>query len=84
MGGRHCIVLGTDPKTDDAVSPMLPEKLLIYHAGTGRITFIAMIKVTSLFLGVFLCFVMVPAYITNDKSELEAAERMYRPGVFRL
>ncbi|KAK0391623.1 hypothetical protein NLU13_1123 [Sarocladium strictum] len=49
----------------------LPERLLIYHAGTGRITFLAMFKVTSLFIGAFFCFAVVPAYVAGGQLELE-------------
>ncbi|KAM0249900.1 hypothetical protein ACHAQJ_008839 [Trichoderma viride] len=47
------------------------ERLLIYHAGTGRITFLAMVKVTTLFLGAFFTFVVVPGYIKAEKPEWE-------------
>ncbi|KAL6852012.1 hypothetical protein J3F83DRAFT_757323 [Trichoderma novae-zelandiae] len=47
------------------------ERLLIYHAGTGRITFLAMVKVTTLFLGAFFTFVVVPGYVKAEKPEWE-------------
>ncbi|KAH7239176.1 hypothetical protein BKA59DRAFT_484151 [Fusarium tricinctum] len=47
----------------------LPEKLIIYHGGTGRITFMAMLKITTLFLGAFFCFIVTPSYIKADKPE---------------
>ncbi|KAH6609429.1 hypothetical protein Trco_002775 [Trichoderma cornu-damae] len=49
----------------------VPERLLIYHAGTGRITFLAMVKVTTLFLGAFFTFVVVPGYVKAEKPEWE-------------
>lgn len=49
----------------------IAERLLIYHAGTGRITFLAMVKVTTLFLGAFFTFVVVPGYIKAEKPEWE-------------
>ncbi|OTA02187.1 hypothetical protein A9Z42_0025260 [Trichoderma parareesei] len=49
----------------------IAERLLIYHAGTGRITFLAMVKVTTLFLGAFFTFIVVPGYIKAEKSEWE-------------
>ncbi|RTE78862.1 hypothetical protein BHE90_006636 [Fusarium euwallaceae] len=51
----------------------LPEKLIIYHAGTGRTTFLAMVKITTLFIGAFFCFVVAPSYIKADKPEWETA-----------
>ncbi|KAL6789390.1 hypothetical protein J3E68DRAFT_414571 [Trichoderma sp. SZMC 28012] len=47
------------------------ERLLIYHAGTGRITFLAMVKVTTLFLGAFFTFIVVPGYVKAEKPEWE-------------
>ncbi|KAI9163148.1 hypothetical protein HJFPF1_04747 [Paramyrothecium foliicola] len=51
----------------------IPERVIIYHAGTGRTTFLAMIKVTTLFLGAFFGFIIVPGYIKAEKSPLEIA-----------
>ncbi|ATY63369.1 Thioredoxin-like fold [Cordyceps militaris] len=55
-------------------SPEIPERLLIYHAGTGRTTFLAMLKVTTLFIGVFFCCVAVPSYVQADKPIEETAK----------
>ncbi|UKZ75303.1 hypothetical protein TrVFT333_002981 [Trichoderma virens FT-333] len=49
----------------------IAERLLIYHAGTGRITFLAMVKVTTLFLGAFFTFIVVPGYVKAEKPEWE-------------
>lgn len=49
----------------------IAERLLIYHAGTGRITFLAMVKVTTLFLGAFFTFIVVPGYVKAEKSKWE-------------
>ncbi|KAH8734540.1 hypothetical protein BGZ61DRAFT_125690 [Ilyonectria robusta] len=51
----------------------LPERLIIYHAGTGRTTFLAMVKVTTLFIGCFFCFVVAPGYIKAEKPVWETA-----------
>ncbi|KFA76482.1 hypothetical protein S40288_06488 [Stachybotrys chartarum IBT 40288] len=58
------------------------ERLLIFHAGTGRITFLAMVKVTTLFVGVFFCFILVPAYIKNEKPAWETAGPNSSPVAF--
>ncbi|OAQ76487.1 4-coumarate-CoA ligase 2 [Purpureocillium lilacinum] len=51
----------------------IPERLIIYHAGTGRTTFLAMLKLTSLFVGAFFCLVAVPGYVKADKPWGETA-----------
>ncbi|KAL1903237.1 hypothetical protein Sste5346_000522 [Sporothrix stenoceras] len=45
----------------------LPERLLIYHAGTGRTTFLACLKVTTLFGLAFFTFLVAPAYLAAGK-----------------
>ena len=47
--------------------------LLIYHAGTGRTTFLAMLKLTSLIVGSFFGLLVVPSYIKADKPRREIA-----------
>ncbi|KAJ9423120.1 thioredoxin-like protein [Fusarium oxysporum] len=71
-------ILSPSPKlssltTKVFTSSKLPEKLIIYHAGTGRITFMAMLKITTLFLGAFFCCVVAPSYIKAEKPELLTA-----------
>lgn len=53
------------------MSTEVAERLLIYHAGTGRITFLAMVKVATLFLGAFFTFIVVPGYVKAEKPEWE-------------
>ncbi|TDZ40155.1 hypothetical protein C8035_v003600 [Colletotrichum spinosum] len=48
----------------------LPERLLIYHAGTGRITFLAFLKVTTVFSAAFFCLVAAPSWIRSGEEEL--------------
>lgn len=48
--------------------------MLIFHAGTGRTTFIALIKVTSLLVGAFFCGIVTPTYIRSDKSLSDTAQ----------
>lgn len=59
------------------ISAALPERLIIYHAGTGRTTFLAMVKVTTLFIGCFFCFVVAPGYIKAEKPVWETAGSMF-------
>lgn len=58
----------------NVAGPEIAERLLIYHAGTGRTTFLAMLKVTTLFVGAFFCFIAVPSYIKAEKSVEETAK----------
>ncbi|OIW24092.1 hypothetical protein CONLIGDRAFT_624444 [Coniochaeta ligniaria NRRL 30616] len=43
-----------------------PEHLVIYHAGTGRTTFLACLKLTTIFIFVFFGLVVTPAYVKSD------------------
>ncbi|KAK3896486.1 hypothetical protein C8A05DRAFT_20545, partial [Staphylotrichum tortipilum] len=45
-----------------------PERLLIYHAGTGKTTFLAFLQVTTLFLFGFFDMVVVPMYLAAGES----------------
>ncbi|KAK1690341.1 hypothetical protein BDP55DRAFT_345693 [Colletotrichum godetiae] len=57
-----------------AGNPQLPERLLIYHAGTGRTAFLAFWKITTVFSCVFFCFVAAPSYVrAEDRTLIEAA-----------
>ncbi|KAJ9132993.1 hypothetical protein NKR23_g11056 [Pleurostoma richardsiae] len=50
-----------------------PESLVIYHAGTGRSTFLACLKLTTLFVFAFFGLVVTPAYLTADEPLWKAA-----------
>ncbi|CAH0014994.1 unnamed protein product [Clonostachys rhizophaga] len=52
----------------------LPARVLIFHAGTARTTFIALLKVTSLFIGAFFCGIVVPTYIKSEKPAWDTAQ----------
>jgi hypothetical protein len=41
-------------------------KLCVYHAGTGRITFLACLKLSTLFIFTFFGFVVTPAYFEKE------------------
>ncbi|KAI8959820.1 hypothetical protein F5Y11DRAFT_288462 [Daldinia sp. FL1419] len=43
-----------------------PENLCVYHAGTGRITFLACLKISTLFIFVFFGFVVTPSYLDRE------------------
>jgi len=43
-----------------------PERILIYHAGTGRTVLIGCLKVTTIFIFSFFCLVVAPAHWYAD------------------
>ncbi|KAI0844141.1 hypothetical protein F5Y00DRAFT_249443 [Daldinia vernicosa] len=43
-----------------------PENLCVYHAGTGRTTFLACLKISTLFIFAFFGFVVTPAYFDRE------------------
>ncbi|KID72060.1 hypothetical protein MBR_08631, partial [Metarhizium brunneum ARSEF 3297] len=47
--------------------PDIPERILIYHAGAGRIAFLAVLKLTSLLLGAFFTLLAAPSYFRAGK-----------------
>ncbi|KAI2622491.1 hypothetical protein GGR54DRAFT_65741 [Hypoxylon sp. NC1633] len=47
-----------------------PERLCIYHAGTGRVTFLACLKLSTIFIFVFFGFVATPIYIEQEGLSL--------------
>jgi hypothetical protein len=50
--------------------------VLVYHAGTARTTFLALLKVTSLFVGAFFCGIVVPAYVTSEKPYVDTVQML--------
>ncbi|KAF9875863.1 hypothetical protein CkaCkLH20_06795 [Colletotrichum karsti] len=46
----------------------LPERLLIYQAGTGKIGFVAGLKITTIFVAAVFALVMEPAMLRSDTS----------------
>ncbi|KAI9715473.1 MAG: hypothetical protein M1812_005949 [Candelaria pacifica] len=44
--------------------PVVPERLLIYHAGTGKTVFIGCLKLTTIFMFSFSCLFIAPALYT--------------------
>ncbi|KAI0837642.1 hypothetical protein F5Y06DRAFT_70900 [Hypoxylon sp. FL0890] len=64
----------TTPKSESTQAPpkpppqrfTYPENLCVYHAGTGRITFLACLKISTLFIFVFFGFVVTPAYYNME------------------
>ncbi|KAH0594016.1 hypothetical protein MHUMG1_08339 [Metarhizium humberi] len=55
------------PQSTAKSRPDIPERILIYHAGTGRIAFLAVLKLTSLLLGAFFTLLAAPSYFRAGK-----------------
>ncbi|GKT64535.1 paired amphipathic helix protein [Colletotrichum tofieldiae] len=62
----------------------LPERLLIYHAGTGRTAFLAFWKITSVFSCAFFCLVAAPSYIRAEDKTLTQAAGLAACGIIPL
>ncbi|KAI0109212.1 hypothetical protein GGR51DRAFT_109268 [Nemania sp. FL0031] len=59
----------TEPTSKPASQPsthIYGPKLCVYHAGTGRITFLACLKLSTLFIFAFFGFVVTPAYYQKE------------------
>jgi hypothetical protein len=52
---------------------VLPEQLVIYHAGTGRIVFLAFLKITTVVTCAFFCLVAAPGYARAEKPYWQTA-----------
>ncbi|TVY39932.1 hypothetical protein LSUB1_G005040 [Lachnellula subtilissima] len=47
---------------------LFPERLLVYHAGTGRTVFLGSLKVTTIFIATFFCAVLGPTYFYAENE----------------
>ncbi|KAI0396510.1 hypothetical protein F5Y17DRAFT_419369 [Xylariaceae sp. FL0594] len=61
----------TSKATPEAQSPPAPKfafpaRLCVYHAGTGRITFLSCLKLSTLFIFAFFGFVITPAHYEKE------------------
>lgn len=43
-----------------------PERLIVYHAGTGRTVFLGCLKLTTIFIFTFFSLVVAPAHFNSD------------------
>jgi hypothetical protein len=84
LGKRHSPSLSRAPKVLFANEhscffflTALPERLVIYHAGTGRVLFLAILKLTTIALGVIFCSVLTPAYVSSDKPWWQSLGGMF-------
>ncbi|KAH9892134.1 hypothetical protein F4778DRAFT_750973 [Xylariomycetidae sp. FL2044] len=50
--------------------PAYPEKLCVYHAGTGRITFLSCLKYSTLCIFIFFGFIVTPPYFKKEGPSL--------------
>ncbi|KAI8150735.1 hypothetical protein K4K49_011668 [Colletotrichum sp. SAR 10_70] len=49
-----------------STAQLLPERLLVYQAGTGRIGFVAGLKITTIFVAAVFALVWEPAMLRSD------------------
>ncbi|SPO02300.1 uncharacterized protein DNG_04973 [Cephalotrichum gorgonifer] len=61
------------PPPDKSKRYLFPERVVIYHAGTGRVLYLAVLKLTTVVLSAVFCGVLVPSYIAADKPLWESA-----------
>jgi hypothetical protein len=52
---------------------VFPERLLVYHAGTGRSVFLGCLKVTTIFIFTFFTLVVVPTHFFAEHEPLWVA-----------
>ncbi|KAK3362629.1 hypothetical protein B0T25DRAFT_524831 [Lasiosphaeria hispida] len=50
-----------------------PERLVIYHAGTGKTTFLACLKLTTIFVFVFFGLIVTPSYLAAGEPAHKTA-----------
>jgi len=65
------------------LTEVFPEKLLIYHAGTGRILFLAVLKLTTIAVSVLFLGVLAPSFYSDDKPWYQTASRKFLSFVLR-
>lgn len=78
---RYRMCFGPRPRSaaEPDAATVFPETLVIYHAGTGRVLYLAVLKLTTIVLSAIFCGVLVPAYITDEKPWWECAGRESPP-----
>ncbi len=57
----------SEPAVDTVT--VYPERLLVYHSGTGKTVFIGCLKLTTIFLFIFSTLVLAPAYIQAPEKD---------------
>ncbi|KAI1322408.1 hypothetical protein F5Y16DRAFT_386656 [Xylariaceae sp. FL0255] len=58
--------VSTPPLKSNIPQHAFASRICVYHAGTGRTTFLACLKLTTLFMFVFFGFVVTPAYYNKE------------------
>ncbi|KLU88727.1 hypothetical protein MAPG_07712 [Magnaporthiopsis poae ATCC 64411] len=62
----------SSPKGPPQPQLPIPARLLIYHGSTARITFLACLRLGTLFICVFFCLAVAPAYLRDSGGDSEA------------
>lgn len=64
--------------------PIFPERLLIYHAGTGRSVFLGCLRVTTIFVFTFFTLVVAPTHLYAENEPLWIAGAVMASGTIPL
>ncbi|KAL2836565.1 hypothetical protein BJY01DRAFT_221846 [Aspergillus pseudoustus] len=56
----------SSPHTKTTIRKGPPERILIYHGGTGRTIFLGVLRITTIFLFGVTCLVVAPAFMSSD------------------
>jgi len=63
---------------------IFPERLLVYHAGTGRAVFLGCLKVTTIFIFSFFCLVVAPTHFYAEDQQPWVTAAVMLSGVVPL
>ncbi|KAE8443534.1 hypothetical protein EG329_001774 [Mollisiaceae sp. DMI_Dod_QoI] len=61
-----------------------PERLLIYHSGTGRTVFLGCLKVTTIFIFSFFCLVVAPTHFYAEEQPKWVAGGVLLSGIIPM
>jgi len=63
---------------------LYPERLIIYHAGTGRTVFLGCLKVTTIFIFSFFCLVIAPTHFYAEEQPKWIAGAVMLSGIIPM
>ncbi|KAH8669718.1 hypothetical protein BGZ60DRAFT_528190 [Tricladium varicosporioides] len=69
------------PRKPPARKSLFPERLLVYHAGTGRTVFVGSLKITTIFICSFFCIFVGPTFFNAEDPAPMAASIVVLSGI---
>ncbi|KAH6672176.1 hypothetical protein B0J14DRAFT_655067 [Halenospora varia] len=69
------------PRKPPARKSLFPERLLVYHAGTGRTVFVGSLKITTIFICTFFCVFVGPTFFNAEDPAPMAASIVVLSGI---